>query len=95
MNDEEISSLKLLQIKINEILLREWDPIGIQDISQAQDEYEAYTLPVLKLIISGKTEEEIFDYLWWLETEHMCMPGIREHTKMIAKKLRALFESKN
>ena len=33
---------KFLLDEIQKILLREWDPIGIQDIPEAQDEYDSY-----------------------------------------------------
>lgn len=77
----------LLSQKINTILLREWDPIGIKNIPEAHDEYTAYVEQILELLMSGKPIHEIFRYLWWVETEHMGLPGNEQDTICIAKKL--------
>lgn len=87
---EYIERAKSLHREIGEILLREWDPIGVQDTPEAQDEYEAYVSSVYKLLISGKPEPELFDYLWWVETEHMGLTGDRQRTMAIAKKMHEL-----
>ncbi|MDR2880592.1 MAG: hypothetical protein LBV29_01650 [Azoarcus sp.] len=78
---------RILQGKISEVLLKNWDPIGVCSIPEAQDEYDSYVSSVHKLLISGKPESEIFDYLWWVETEHMGLIGDRQKTAAIAKKL--------
>ena len=31
-----------IQRSIAEVLLRNWDPIGVRNVPQAQDEYDAY-----------------------------------------------------
>lgn len=51
----------LLYNKISMILLKEWDPIGIQNTPEAHDEYEAYAASLLELIVSGKLEHEILN----------------------------------
>ncbi|NGX48142.1 MAG: hypothetical protein K1000chlam3_01532 [Chlamydiae bacterium] len=78
---------QFLMTEIQKILLKDWDPIGIQDIPEAQDEYDSYISSVYKLIQSKKSENELFDYLWWIETEHMGLSGNKKHTKSIARKL--------
>lgn len=75
------------------ILLKEWDPIGIQNTPEAHDEYEAYAASLLELIVSGKLEHEIFEYLWCIETEHMGLQGNKRVTKRIAKKLSGLINT--
>lgn len=89
---ENLDRAKLLHQKIGEILLKEWDPIGVQDISEAQDEYDAYVSSLYKMLITGKSAQEIFDYLLWIETEHMGLSADRQHTEAIACKLRVLFD---
>jgi len=76
-----------LEKKIREILLKDWDPIGIQHISGTDDEYDSYISPIYQLISSRKSESEIFNYLWWIETEYMGLTGNSAHTKIIAKKI--------
>lgn len=68
-------------------MLDEWDPIGIQGIEEAKDEYNEYASSLCQLLILGKSEGEVFEYLWWLETEHMGLSGDMEKTKVIAKRL--------
>ncbi|MGB7979057.1 MAG: hypothetical protein WCF19_07880 [Chlamydiales bacterium] len=70
--------------------MKEWDPIGIQNIPEAQDEYDSYVSDIYELIQSKSTESEVFDYLWGIETEHMGLSGDQKHTQTIAHKLSKL-----
>lgn len=87
---KNVRAKQFLIEEIQKILLKEWDPIGIQDIPEAQDEYDSYVPDVCKLIQSKKTASEIFDYLWGIETEHMGLSGDKKHTQTIAHKLSKL-----
>lgn len=75
---------------IRRILLKEWDPIGVSEIPEAQDEYDSYVGEIHKMLISRKPKYEIFDYLWWLETEHMGLTGNRQATEHFAERLAKL-----
>ncbi len=33
---------RAIQESIRQVLLREWDPIGVRDVAEAQDEYDGY-----------------------------------------------------
>ncbi len=68
-------------------LLEEWDPIGVRDFPEAKEEYDAYVGPIYKLLITRAPKHEIFDYLWWLETEHMGLTGDRQATDIFAERL--------
>ena len=72
---------------IRDILLKEWDPIGVKDVPETQDEYNSYIPGVCKLLINRESSENIFLYLWKIETENMGLAGNQKHTKSIAKKL--------
>ncbi len=72
---------------IHDALIKEWDPIGVGDEPEAQDEYDDYVPAVHKLLITRASADEIFDYLWWLETEHMGLRGDRRRTKAFAARL--------
>ena len=85
--NEHLEDATNLQQTIKEILLREWDPIGIQAIPEANSEYDAYVATLYKLIVSQKPSHEIESYLWWAETEHMGLIGDQQKTKFITKKL--------
>lgn len=77
---------------IREALLREWDPIGVARIPEAQDEYDGYVASVFQLLVQRSPASKIFDYLWWLETEHMGLTGDRQRTQQFAERLARLPE---
>ncbi len=72
---------------IHNILLNEWDPIGVSGIEEAHDEYDSYIIDILVLLGDKAGEKEFFDFLWYIETEHMGLKGNRDRTKKIANKL--------
>jgi len=78
---------------IHEILLKEWDPICIGHVPQARDEYDSYVGHVYRLVARRASRHEIFDYLWWAETQHMGLYGNRQRTEKIAERLVNLMES--
>ena len=65
---------------IREILLRDWDPIGVADAPEAQDEYDSYIPGIYGRLIRRISEQELFDHLWQIETEHMGLFGNRGKT---------------
>jgi hypothetical protein len=79
---------KSLYDHVRHMILHEWDPIGIQGyIDWPQDEYDSYVPDVCQLILRGASCDEVIGYLWWLETEHMGLPGQRERTEQFAKRV--------
>jgi hypothetical protein len=70
--------LKEIETKIRKILMKEWDPIGVDDIPEAQDEYDRYIPQVISLLLRGATPEEIAEYLSTVEAREM---GLGLHTK--------------
>jgi hypothetical protein len=73
--------------RIRQVLLREWDPIGVGDIPEAQDEYDSYVGGIYRLLASGASEYQIIDRLYNLETVSMGLPGDRARLKGVAEKL--------
>lgn len=73
-------------------VLFEWDPIGVNGMPGAQDEYNSYVPDVVQLISKNASVEEIFSYLWKLETEHMGLVGNEPLTKEMAWRLMTLRE---
>jgi len=84
---KHIDRARNLQKSIKEILLRDWDPIGIYNIDEDEDEYDAYVSEVYQMLIHRKPAHELFDFLWWVESEHMGLTGNRQKTLAIASKL--------
>jgi hypothetical protein len=90
MSDECRDRARRMHAAIKEVLLNEWDPIGVKEIAEAQDEYDGYVPTIYKMLIQQRTEQEIFDYLWWAETDHMGLAGNRQATEAFAERLVSL-----
>jgi hypothetical protein len=84
---ERVERARALNQKIRDVLLKEWDPIGVQAIPEAQDEYDGYVPTLYSMLIARKRIDEVLEYLLWLETEHMGLSTDRQRTQSIAEKL--------
>ena len=84
---EYLEKAKIIHFAIQKALIDEWDPIGVKDIPEAQDEYNAYVPTIYKMLLLNTPKDEIFAYLWWLETEHMGLIGDRKKTVGFAERL--------
>jgi hypothetical protein len=60
-----------IQRRIGEVLLRHWDPIGIADVPEAQDEYQSYVGGVDRLLASGASSRQIAQHLVDIETSQL------------------------
>ena len=60
---------------------------------QAQDEYDSDIGQVHGMLIRREPREQLVDFLWWVETEHMGLRGNRQHTESIADRLLAIADS--
>lgn len=73
--------------KINDLLLHKWDPIGVAGITGAEDEYAQYVGDILNLVQRSSSYEELFEYLWKIETDYMGLKGNRKKTESFSKLL--------
>jgi hypothetical protein len=87
MMSEAAERARALHQTIRGVLLSEWDPIGVQAIPEAQDEYDGYVPALYSMVIARKPIHEVLEYLLWLETEHMGLSADRQRTQGIAEKL--------
>ncbi|MCG8422125.1 MAG: hypothetical protein MJE77_29735 [Proteobacteria bacterium] len=87
---EHLKTAREYHALIREALMNEWDPIGVKGIPDAADEYDSYVPQIHKLLIERKAPDAIFEYLWWLETEHMGLSGDRQATLAFAARLAEL-----
>lgn len=71
---------------IKHLLLREWDPIGIQDAEAARDEYDEYALWIFGMLGRGTDEETIARYLDRAESEQMMLTLHADRNREIARK---------
>jgi hypothetical protein len=86
---------KQICFAIQKALIDGWDPIGVRDIPEAQDEYNSYVPMLYDLLVLNKSDQEIFNYLWWAETEHMGLEGQKNKTENFVKKLRFIYQINN
>ncbi len=59
--------------RTDEVLHYLWDPIGISDIPEARDEYHSYLPHVFSLLKQSKDQQDIVDYLIFIEGDRMGM----------------------
>ena len=77
-------------LKVKAILLNEWDPIGVKAIPEAKDEYDDYAATLCRMIAEGKHESDFYEYLFWVESNRICLNVNIAHTQEVAKKIDAL-----
>ena len=86
MGPEQKEDIKALQRKVREILM-EWDPIGVRDMPEAQDEYDSYVGPICSLLIKGAGVTALAKMLDQIEGENMGLSVRTERNRQIAQKL--------
>jgi len=60
---------------VNNILLNEWDPIGVNSNPNLHDEYEHYVMPIINQLMTGITTEGLADFLYKIVEEDIGMLG--------------------
>jgi hypothetical protein len=79
--------------RVREVLMREWDPVGVRDCADAQDEYDPYAGEVYVMLMDeGATAEAIAAYLHEIATGHMGLSSLQlaERCRRTAKILVSL-----
>jgi hypothetical protein len=79
-----------IRVEIRHVLMDVWDPIGIKDEPNAQDEYDAHLGGVYKLLVSGAAHEDIADHLWQIATDRMGLPAKKSDMADTVKALRQI-----
>jgi hypothetical protein len=58
--------------RVREILMREWDPIGVADAPEAADEYDRYAAKAYVMLMDERADEKrIAAYLFDVATKSM------------------------
>jgi hypothetical protein len=88
--------------RIREYLMAEWDPIGVEGIPEAQDEYDTYVARLYVMLMDeNASPTEMAEYLHHIESDHMGLgnqAGREEVCRQIGENLfdmRALFAAAN
>lgn len=66
---------------VRTILRIEWDPIGVSDIPEALDEYDAYADTIIGMLAKKTVSVDVIaQYLFQIATDHMGLstPGLKE-----------------
>jgi hypothetical protein len=71
--------------QIDEILWKDWDPIGVNDVSEARDEYHSYVWKVVDFKLKNVDSEVIAQYLFQIETGHMGLTGNLENCRRVSQ----------
>jgi len=62
---------------IRRVLVKVWDPIGVQGHVNLQDEYDGYIGQVYKLLVRKASQADIVDYLYWAAHDNMGLDSAR------------------
>lgn len=76
--------------RIDDILWFDWDPIGVNDIEDARDEYQSYTPEIFELKIKGADRSSIANRLNEIAVDRMGLLGNIEHCIKIADRIVAV-----
>jgi|SRR5438128_5344846 len=72
MDDQaKLRRAREIQAAIGKVLLQDWDPIGIRDVPEAQDEYDGYVGGVYRLLASGASPHDVATHLSTIESGRM------------------------
>ena len=71
-------------------LWQDWDPIGVNDCPEAQDEYDSYVGSVCSLLTSGADAHRIRQHLAEIETVNMGLSTPCSHLDSVVLKLLAM-----
>ena len=74
--------------EIKNLLWKEWDPIGVNDNSEASGEYDSYADQIYAMLRRGADAEEIARHLSWVVTTLIGLGADDRHSMTIA--IRAL-----
>lgn len=75
---------------VKDILMNDWDPIGVKNNPNAKAEYDEYALRIVGMLYNGSNENKIVEYLNTVVTQDLGLPVNDGVSKMVSKKLVAL-----
>jgi hypothetical protein len=67
-----------------------WDPIGVRDEPNAQDEYDGYLGGVFALLTSGASDDQINEHLLRIVTDRMELRAKKEDMQGTVSALRQI-----
>lgn len=81
--------------KINKVLIKYWDPIGVKDEPISETEYENYVPKILrKMLDDDPSEDDLVDYLKKIEVEEMGINRDKDRIRKAASELQNILDDK-
>jgi len=71
MQDFDIDKIAEIHRQVDAVLLRDWDPIGVADVPQAQDEYRSYCRGVYDVAVHTRSAPAVAEHLLRVERDRM------------------------
>jgi hypothetical protein len=76
---------------IRQVLIRDWDPIGIGDETAITDEYDAYIAPVYRILAGSRADDDLIACLRRIERDELGIDrSDPDRLKSVVKELFAL-----
>ncbi|TDE08308.1 hypothetical protein [Dyadobacter psychrotolerans] len=72
---------------IDNLLWEEWDPIGINDMPEARNEYSTYTPQIFSLVIRGASNEDITEKLRRIEIDWIGLASNADRNMVLVTKI--------
>jgi hypothetical protein len=60
-----------VRVEIRRVLVNVWDPIGVKNEPNAQDEYDGYIGKLFELLISDAPDTDLVEHLYWAAHDRM------------------------
>ncbi len=79
-----------IQREIEEILIREWDPLGIAAQPECRNQYSCYVAGVYRLLAQGASESELAEHLALKEQQQMGLTSPSRLLEKVARLLRSV-----
>jgi hypothetical protein len=84
----ETQAVAVLTAAVKKILWEDWDPIGVNHSDHGQDEYDAYVIPICRLLAARPAEAVIHNELVHLAQDIIGLDVIDpDSTSTAARKL--------
>lgn len=89
-NPATVRFSKPLEQEVHRILWEEWDPIGVNELSSVDTEYEGYVVRVAMRVREGESASAIAGYLGQLRTSWGEDPEAKDVDFAVAARLASL-----
>jgi hypothetical protein len=79
-----------LRSAVRDVLLHDWDPIGVCNNAQASNEYDSYVETICRMLVSGADAQKLADHLSQLESVSMGLSFSSRNLPEVANRLLAV-----